>query len=181
MTAARSSLATMIAIALTLAGCQQGDPPTSRIPPKPSLIAGDSRYPSTLAVGIKFWQAGWPDFVVDVAGIASHESWGRWTNGPVAVIRFDRPLPPKFTLSVTGAAFGPNLGQPVQFISGGVTQTAMFTNELGKGQPQERRMSFALAQPSDRIEIRVPHPTAPGAGDTRQLGIALLRLQIFEP
>lgn len=136
------------------------------------------RYDSTLAEGVKFWQPGWPTFLADATGLAPQESWGRWTDGPVSVLTFSRPLPAHFTLVVTAAAHGPNLGRPVQFSVGPVTRTATFTAELGRGAPDVRRLDFDLEAASDTLEIRPPNPAPPGAGDRRQVGLALIRLQI---
>jgi hypothetical protein len=136
------------------------------------------RYDSTLADGVRFWQPGWPTFLADTTGIAPQESWGRWTDGPVAVLKFTSPLPTRFTLVVTAAAHGPNRGAPVQFSVGRVTRTAVFTAELGKGAPDLRRIDFDLSAESDTLEIRLPQPMSPGPGDRRQVGLALIRLQI---
>ena len=143
-----------------------------------AAVAAIPRYASTLADGVKFWQPGLPTFLVDMMGVAPHEPWGRWTDGPSAVLRFSSPLPERFTLVVTAASHGRNVGRPVAFSAGNVTQTASFTAELGKAPPDVRRMSFELASSSDTLEIRPPYPQAPGAGDRRQIALALIRLQI---
>jgi phosphoglycerol transferase len=110
--------------------------------------------------------------------VAPHEPWGRWTDGPAASLRFTTPLPRRFVLVVTAASHGPNLGQPVAFTVGSMTQTAVFTAELGKGPPDVRRLPFHLASTSDTLQIRPPRPWVPGAGDNRQIGLALIRIQI---
>jgi 4-amino-4-deoxy-L-arabinose transferase-like glycosyltransferase len=143
-----------------------------------AAAAAIPRYVSTLAEGVKLWQPGLPTFLAEMTGMAPHESWGRWTDGPAATLRFSTPLPKRFILVVTAASHGRNLGRPVAFSAGNVTQTAAFTAELGKAPPDVRRLSFELASSSNTIEIRPPHPEAPGAGDRRQIGLALIRLQI---
>ena len=136
------------------------------------------RYASTLAEGIKFWQHGLPTFLIDMTGLAPHEPWGRWTDGAAAVFRFSAPLPRRFTLVVTGAAYGPNLNAPVEFVVGDRTQIAVFSTELGKGTPDVRRMPFDLEADAATLEIRPPSPRSPGGGDRRRLGLALIQIQI---
>ena len=168
--------------AAALAACKGKDPETQRLPPVAGAAARGNdvpRYEATLESVIKFWLPGLPSTVAEISGVAQQETWGRWTNGPVVVIRFREVLPREFTLVVTAAAHGPNVGVPVQFVIGQATQSVIFPNELSKGPPVVRKMKFALAEPSDRIEIRVPRPQEPGGGDTRALGLALVSLQIL--
>ncbi len=166
-------------LGLAVAACTPKEPDTARLPP--ATDQASVRYDSTLSEGIKFWLPGVPSMVLEFAGIAPQESWGRWTVGPTALIRFDGPLPPDFTLLVTAAAYGPNIGRPVRFSSGGVEQSAVFSVELGKAPPEEKRLRFVSNTPTDTIEIRVPHPQAPGNGDRRAIGIALIRLRVQAP
>ena len=170
--------------AAALAACKGKDPETQRIPPVAGAAARGNdvpRYEATLETGIKFWLPGLPSMVAEMSGVAQQETWGRWTNGPVVVIRFREALPKEFTLVVTAAAYGANAGVPIQFVSGQAAQSAVFPNELGKGPPVTREMKFAQSEPSDRIEIRVPRPQEPGGGDTRALGLALVSLQVLGP
>jgi hypothetical protein len=44
--------------------------------------------------------------------------------------------------------------------------------------PDVRRLPFELESSSNTHEIRPPIPQAPGAGDRRRIGLALIRLQI---
>ena len=143
-----------------------------------AIAAAIPRYAATLEEGIAFGRPGLPTFIAEMTGVAAHESWGRWTDGPAASIRFSTPLPRRFVLVVTGASHGPNLGQPVAFTVGGLTQTAVFTADLGNGPPDVRRLVFDLPSTSDTLQIRPPRPWVPGGGDQRQLGLALVRLQI---
>ena len=166
---------------MTLAlGCGSSEPTTRREDPtRPTARTADApRYDATLHDGVQFWKPGLPLFLADLTGVSSHEPWGRWTDGPVAVVRFAEPLPRRFTLIVTAASYGPNIGQPVEFVAGAVTRTVTFDTELGAGTPDVRRLGFELERPGDRIEIRPPHPTRPSNGDSRALGLALIRLQV---
>jgi phosphoglycerol transferase len=94
------------------------------------------------------------------------------------VLTFTEPLPRRFTLVVTAATYGPNVGQPVTFIVGPVRRSVVFDTELGSGPPEVRRLSFEMERGADRIEIHPSHPTRPPHGDDRALGLALIRLQI---
>jgi hypothetical protein len=143
-----------------------------------AIAAAIPRYPATLEEGVTFGRPGLPTFLAEMTGVAPHEPWGRWTDGPAASLRFTTPLPRRFVLVVTAASHGPNLGQPVAFTVGSMTQTAVFTAELGKGPPDVRRLPFHLASTSDTLQIRPPRPWVPGAGDNRQIGLALIRIQI---
>ena len=150
-------------------------------PAAPSKAAAPQRYEATLEEGIKFWLPGLPTTVSEISGLSHHESWGRWSNGPFVTIKFAQPLPPEFVLAVTGAAYGPNVGVPVKFFSGGASGSASFSSELGKGRPEVKQMRFKLAKPSDTIEIRIPKPQVPGGADGRELGIAFIQLQVLKP
>jgi phosphoglycerol transferase len=110
--------------------------------------------------------------------VSAHEVWGRWTDGPLAVLTFVEPLPARFTLVVTAAAYGPNVGRPAAFTAGTVTRTAVFGIALGHGPPEIRRLRFDTGGRTRRIEIRPYQPARPDNGDQRLLGLALVRLQI---
>jgi len=137
-------------------------------------------YRASLEEGIAFAKPGYPEFVARAEGISQTEPFGRWTDGPKAVIVFKDPLPKKFELVVTGAAYGPNVGQPVKVNIGGVTQEIMFNADMNKD-AETQRLSINLEQPADRIEFLVPRPTQPANGDVRRLGIALVELKIETP
>ena len=137
-------------------------------------------YRASLEEGIAFAKPGYPEFVARAEGISQTEPFGRWTDGPKAVIVFKDPLPKKFELVVTGAAYGPNVGQPVKVNIGSVTQEIMFNADMNKD-AETQRLSINLEQPADRIEFLVPRPTQPANGDVRRLGIALVELKIETP
>ena len=151
------------ALALT-SGCGPNAPATRRVDPtKPLPHAADApRYDAGPADGVQFWKPGLPLFLADLTGVSGHEVWGRWTDGPLAVLTFVEPLPARFTLAVTAAAYGPNVGRPSAFTAGTVTRTSVFGVALGNGPP----------------EIRPYQPARPYNGDERMLGLALVRLQI---
>ena len=142
-----------------------------------SAPASPPSYRASLEEGITFAKPGYPDFVASTEGISHAEQFGRWTDGPKAVIAFKDPLPKKFELVIKGAAYGPNIDQPVKVSAGPVSQEIVFESDLNKD-AQTRRMIFSLEQPVDRIEFQIPKPTQPANGDVRKLGIALIELKI---
>jgi phosphoglycerol transferase len=172
-------LAYVLALALAsiaLASCGQRQGPASTS----STEAAAASYHATLDEGIAFTKPGYPDFVAKTEGIGIAEPFGHWTDGPVAAIEFKEPLPKKFDLVLTGAAFGPNVDQPVKVTIGAASQDVTFDGDVGKG-AQTRRLPFSLEQPASRIEFHIPHPTQPSNGDVRKLGIALVGLKIEAP
>lgn len=169
-----------LALAFTPA-CGSSEPATRRVDPtQPHIRGADApRYDAVLAHdGVQFWKPGLPVFLADLTGVSAHEPWGRWTDGPVAVLTFAAPLPARFTLVVTAAAYGPNIGRPAAFTAGSVTSTATFGTALGSGPPETRRLRFETEHRSRRLEIRPHQPTRPDNGDDRALGLALIRLQV---
>jgi hypothetical protein len=117
-----------------------------------------------------------PNYVpVALSGFAPPEPWGRWTDGPTATVTVGRPLMRAFTLSMTGHAFGPNADAPVRVCAGGECETVEFT-----GDEAAVEATFHTRRRARRIVIHIPHPTAPGAGDHRLLGIALASIRIEE-
>ena len=164
-----------------LAACgERSDVATKTAPAVPAgatSSAPSPAAPATLADGIVFSKAALPDFVARTEGIAQAEAFGRWTDGAKAVIEFKQPLPAKFDLVVEGAAYGPNVGQPVEVTIGSATQALVFTAEMGKAS-ETKRLAFSSEQPANRIELKIPRPTRPQNGDLRELGIALITLKI---
>ena len=135
-----------------------------------------------LADGIDFTKRNYPNFLAKVSGMSDHEPWGRWTNataGPVAKFLFKKALPRKFTLEITGYAFGPNIGTPVKVRVGGVEKTLVITANA----PDIYRLAFETDGSARALEIIPPKPTSPSeidpkSSDTRKLGVALISLKI---
>ena len=65
---------------------------------------------------------------MDIIGLASHEAWGRWSSGPYISLSLTQRLPKKFKLVLTGGAYGPNLGIPIEIQIGKVSQSFIFNN-----------------------------------------------------
>jgi phosphoglycerol transferase len=163
-----------------LAACgESGNVATKTTPAAPASAPASTSpaAPGTLAEGIVFSKAALPDFVARTDGIAQAEAFGRWTDGAKAVIEFKQPLPTKFDLIVEGAAYGPNVAQPIVVSIGSAAQDLVFAAEMGKG-TETKRLAFTLDQPANRIELKIPRPTRPQNGDLRELGIALITLKI---
>jgi hypothetical protein len=115
----------------------------------------------------------YPPFIAGTDGISQKESWGRWTDGNKASIKFQKVLPLKFALTVEGQAFGPNVGKPVVFRVGTKEKEIVFNSA-----PQIYRVEFNLDKPSDTLEILIPEPSQPNNGDNRKLGVGLVNLSI---
>jgi phosphoglycerol transferase len=147
----------------------KSDSPTEAIisnarPPSKSIIFSELRY---------------PDFLAEVSGISGKESWGRWTIGAVAKLRFSEPLPGTVHLDITANAFGPNLGTPVKVRVGSEEKTFVITRNAG----DTYRLVFATDGTADTIEIFPPKPVSPRevdsrSSDVRKIGIALISIAI---
>ncbi len=187
------SIVVMAATALMVTGC--GDKPAPQekpaavttapaVAPKPQVSENTNpstpSYDATLAEGIDFRRPGYPNFVADVSGISTPESWGRWTDAnlsPTAKIRFKEPLPTQFLLTLDAIAFASNIGGNVIVRAGDTEQSF-----VAKPESATYNLTFNLKTPSDTIEIIPPKPASPSelnqSGDSRKLGIGLITLKI---
>lgn len=147
------------------------------VPAAPATDPLQPRYAATLAEGIDFKRAGYPEFVAEVAGISGAENWGRWTDAslaPNARLRFSQPLPQKFTLELkVRDFFGVNAGKDVTVTAGDKKQTFVLTD----GADQGVQLTFDGVT-GDSIEISVPNSSEPTATDARKMGIGLIALSI---
>jgi phosphoglycerol transferase len=135
-------------------------------------------YEATLDQGIQFEKPGYPTFIQSAKGMSKFEPTHRWTEGPVAVFTFAKPLPTSFVLRIDSMwAFGPNAGKPVTIRVGDWQGQAAFGAERSTVE-----LKVKTATPATSIEFTIPAPTSPqqaGLGaDPRMLGIALKRLSI---
>jgi len=158
------------------------DSTTSPTPESPAVQAPlEPRYEATLAEGIDFRRAGYPNFIAEVSGMSGLEHWGRWTEaaaGPVAKFRFKQPLPQKFNLEISANAFGPNEGEPIRVRVGQVEKTFVVPKAVSNA-------TYTLVFDSingDTLEIVPPKPTSPAeqhvSGDPRKLGVGLISLKV---
>ena len=129
-----------------------------------------------LADGITFSREGYPEFVAGATGISVPETFGRWTDGPRATIEFRRPLPAKFTLTVTAAQRG---DKPISVIVG-QTKTDMRFGKIW----DFKTVSVPIVTDGTAkvISFDIPDPMSPKdlgeADDGRRLGIALVSLKV---
>jgi phosphoglycerol transferase len=108
-------------------------------------------------------------------GLSGAEPWGRWSEGKQVKLEFADAMTTPFALHLEAAAFGPNIDQPF------IVRWGSQQRELRLGpKPSDVVLEFD-ASDARELTIEVPHPASPrdiGQGDdTRQLGIALHRLQ----
>ena len=134
------------------------------------------RYETTLAEGIDFKKPGYPTFLKSVQGIAPHEPWGAWTDGSVATIQFNQPLPKQFVLEITGGAWGANVNKPVRIMIGDVQKEAIFKGDPFSGS-ETVSLDYTTTGENDSIQIIVPSPVG-NSKDTRKIGVGLIALKI---
>jgi len=172
-----------------LSGCgEDPKPKVQAAAPSVAAVAGTTtpatdplapRYEATLAEGIDFKKEGYPSFLAEVSGMSDYEGWGRWTDGPVAKLRFTQPLPDKFTLLINAGAIGPNLGKPI------IVRTGKVEKEFTAKDPQATAFSlnFEGVNGTDTIEIIPPKPVRPKdidpkSEDVRMLGVSMISLKV---
>jgi hypothetical protein len=134
--------------------------------------------PGRLAAGIDLSAPVLPRDIAAMAGISHAEPEGRWTDGPVARLRFRRPLPARFTLELEIAnVYPPNRGRRLRARVGSQIREARLPHER-----DTLRLAFVSSSPRDTIELRIPNPTSPASraesSDGRRLGIRLKRFRI---
>lgn len=138
-------------------------------------------YDATLEEGIDFKRYGMPIFISDCAGVSFCEGWGRWTDGEMARFRFDRPLPTRFELELTGYVLGPNVGRDI------ILRVGNFKTAFRMTWPPAATFTIHVmnSDGSDAILLEIPNPTSPTMNgetfDKRRLGIALSSLKIKQP
>lgn len=124
-----------------------------------TAVAGASLSPRHVPVGFE--------------GFSGAEPWGRWTDEPQAAIVFGRPLPQRFALSLTGHAFGPNVGAPVEVCAADACRPVVFGGVDGTV-----TTTFVTHHAARRVVLHVPHPTTPNPMDHRLLGIGLVDVHV---
>ena len=116
--------------------------------------------------------------IASTGGLSNPEPIGTWSTGKLVTLRFAGPLPERFTLQLTGTAFGPNAGRPFTArVGDGVAEF-----ELAQG-TETKMLEFHNPSRSDSLAIEVPAPTSPQdiglSPDQRKLGIAIVRLTVI--
>lgn len=136
------------------------------------------RYEAEISEGITFNREGYPSFISSYTGISGREVWGRWTDSEDAVIEFVQLLPRKFTLKIYAGTFSALVGVPVKIIVGNTQLEAKFNSQ----EATEVVLSVSTDGNAKSIIFKFPKTKSPMelglGGDTRHLGLALIKLQI---
>jgi hypothetical protein len=135
-------------------------------------------YPATLEQGIDFSQKSYPRFLKFVSGLAGAEAWGRWSDanqGKQIYLGFKDSLPNQFTLELTAQSYGENSQYPTLIRIGNQVKTLVIGNDL-----KTYQIDFDFVQEASVIEITPPRPAPviPYSGESRRLGIGLVKLSI---
>jgi hypothetical protein len=135
-------------------------------------------YPATLEQGIDFSQKTYPRFLKYVSGLAGAESWGRWSDanqGKQIYLGFKDSLPNQFTLELTAKSYGENSQYPTMIRIGNQVKTLIIANDL-----KSYQIDFDSVQDASVMEIIPPRPApvVPDSGESRRLGIGLVKLSI---
>jgi 4-amino-4-deoxy-L-arabinose transferase-like glycosyltransferase len=133
-----------------------------------------------LSDGIEFSRPVLPPGVAAMAGISHAEPDGRWTDGPVARLRFVHRLPRRLRLELDIVdVYPPNRGRPL---------TARVESDIKEVRLPHSRGTVRLALESraaaNTIELHIPQPTSPASRgesqDMRLLGIRVKALRVVE-
>ena len=137
-------------------------------------------YPATLEQGIDFSQKSYPRFLKFVSGLAGAEAWGRWSDanqGKQIYLGFKDSLPNQFTLELSAQSYGENSQYPTTIRIGNQVKTLVIGNDI-----KAYQIAFDGMKDTNVIEIIPPRP-APvdsNSGESRRLGIGLVKLSIKE-
>jgi phosphoglycerol transferase len=128
---------------------------------------------------ITFTERPLPRGVSVVSGFSGVEPTGRWTEGRLARIEFEQPLPSRFALRVdTAMAMPPSADVDLPVRIGGVARTM----RLRAGE-STAEIEFDGVTAASAIDFVIPKPVSPrelGMGpDPRQLGFALRSLTVL--
>jgi hypothetical protein len=129
---------------------------------------------SSIYDGVSFTEVDLPKFIYSLSGLGVAEQYGRWSNTETVTIALRHLLDTDFFLELAAFGYGKNAGAEVEVKVGDVIEIATFGSDYTNIVPAH--MSFSLTQPTNRIEIRIPHPTSP-PNDLRRIGLAFTRLQ----
>jgi hypothetical protein len=140
----------------------------------------DARIPRTLSDGVEFSRPVLSREIAGMAGLSHAEADGRWTDGPVARLRFAERLPARFVLELDIVdVYPPNRGRPLTARVGREVREASLPHD-----PGTLRLAFASGLPANVIELRIPNPTSPASRgesqDARLLGIRLRALRVVK-
>ena len=191
MSKTNSIAAIAVAMALMASGCGQGTQHDSNTavasgidpamgteddtPPAPISRADaqmpDGEHIDGLVIDFTFPQLN--EGVAATLGLGDHEAWGRWSTDKLVTIKLDNDVPASLTLSVSGMAYGPNLGSPVKVTIGDESREITFDSSAN----ETHEVVFSNAS-GNSIVFEIPQPTSPGANDPRTLGIGLTEVRL---
>lgn len=136
------------------------------------------RYRADIAEGITFGREGYPNFVSSYKGISGREPWGRWTDGEEAAIEFTQSLPKRFTLRINAGASAYVVGKSIKVVVGENQKEF----QVEKEPASDIVIPFITEGEEKIVSIRFPKIMSPAeqgrGGDTRHLGLALVKLTI---
>ncbi|QMV12979.1 DUF7024 domain-containing protein [Vibrio spartinae] len=119
--------------------------------------------------------------IVDVTGLSDVEPWGRWSDGQIVSLHFNRSLPRKFKLILHITPYGPNDGKKLK-IKIGSTVHSFF---VWKTESVYEILFDLNSSKENQIDFIIPEPSSPkelGIGnDIRKLGIGFSSIQIVSP
>jgi len=129
---------------------------------------------------IDFTQPRWPEMLVNARGLSDVEPWGCWTDGPLLTLEFRSPLPPRFRVHLVGHAHPSQHQRPLVLAVGSCEATLRMSARL-----RACRHVVALQNPGQErsLVLRIPDARSPAAtdptsGETRRLGVGLVRMDI---
>ena len=110
-------------------------------------------------------------------GLSKPEPWGRWSDAGQVVLHFDRPLPKRLVVLLTGLAYADNTTLPFTMRVGDAQSSFRLA-----GSEQEVTLRFETDGAQRSLTIDVPRPTAPSSlgqwADDRLLGIGIAEIAI---
>lgn len=136
------------------------------------------RYRADIAEGITFGREGYPNFVSSYKGISGREPWGRWTDSEEVVIEFAQALPKSFSLKINAGASAYVVGKPIKVVVGENQKEF----QVDKEPASDIVIPFITGGEERIVSIKFPKIMSPAeqglGGDTRHLGLALVKLTI---
>ncbi len=173
-------LALAIIVIGTLAGCNDHPQPSTdtaqQSPSNPvqASTAGSSSVQGASSFNLDLSKGITADGVQSIEGLGEQEPWGRWSTADTVVVKLVGSVKPALKLTVSGMAYGPNAGKPVDVTIGGETKSLVFT----KADVNETySLNFEKAN-GDKVEFKIPQPTSPGKADPRTLGIGFTGIRV---
>jgi hypothetical protein len=122
-------------------------------------------------------QEGTPKGLQALTGFSWREPWGRWTDGPQASLRVDRPLDSPFRLEIVMPYVYAEKA-PLQVSVRAGTETRSFV-----AQPGNATLLFEGSAGNDRIDISIPEQPSPktvGAStEDRRIGLGIARVEVL--